>query len=185
VTVGTKSLLFGAHWPPHLLMVTFAWRWLYGSWPSMKELGCICLHDIGYFGSPNMDGKDTRREGLYHPEMGAKIADWLFGKEYGDLIRGHSKGYANRIDLPLSRLYGPDKLSHSMEMAWCYVLRTRMTGELAMYRAADHGCAPRNDDPTVTDREWFRIIRARMARGGLNYFVEKIVPDGFGSSNGR
>ena len=108
--IGTKSLLIGAHWPPHILMVILAWKWLYGTWPTWREFLAICIHDIGYIGVVEMDGPD----GTMHPERGARIADTCLGAEYGALIRGHSKGYAEAVGVPLSKLYGPDKLSHAL-----------------------------------------------------------------------
>lgn len=177
---GTRSLLVGAHWPPHILAVTLAWRWLYGAWPTWREALAIVLHDIGYWGCEEMDGAD----GTLHPERGARLADRLLGREYGDLIRGHSKGYADHAGLPLSRLYAPDKLSHVFEVACFYCLRTRFTGELAQYRGVLWG-RPRHDDPEVSDAAWFRIIRARMARGGLEQAIRDIAPSKLGEHRGR
>lgn len=180
ISIGTKSLLIGAHWPPHILMVILAWRWLYGSWPTWQEAVAICLHDVGYAGCEEMDGEDGTR----HPELGARIAENLLGEDYGELIRGHSKGYAELVGLPLSRLYGPDKLSHSFEFAACYTFRTRLTGELKQYRTTLHNAA-RHDDASVSDVEWFRIIRARMARGGIAQAISQIAPNGLGEHRGR
>lgn len=180
LSVGTKSLLFGAHWPPHVLMVIVAWRWLYGAWPSWQECVTICLHDIGYLGVKEMDGAD----GTAHPERGARLARWLLGEGYDDLIRGHSKGYAELVGLPLSRLYAPDKLSHAFEFAACYTFRTRLTGELQQYRTTIHGAA-RNDDLRISDKEWFRVIRARMARGGIAQAITQLAPNGLGEHRGR
>lgn len=47
---GTKSVLFGAHSVVHSIMVIIAWKKLYFKWPSWKEIVCIFLHDIGYWG---------------------------------------------------------------------------------------------------------------------------------------
>lgn len=181
MTLGTKSLLFGAHWPPHIGMIALAWKWLYGSWPNPKEFLAICLHDIGYLGVKEMDGDD----GTKHPELGAGIADIVLGKPYGDLIRGHSKGYAELIGVPLSKLYGPDKLSHAFEFVAFYTFRTRLTGELQQYKDVHHGCTPKFDNPQTPDQEWFQIVRARMAREGINAALEIIAPNGLGSHRGR
>ena len=181
MNVGTKSLLLGAHWPPHVVLVTLAWRWLYGSWPSLRELAAIVLHDIGYAGCREMDGEDGTR----HPELGARVADLWLGEDCGALIRGHSKGYAELAGVPLSKLYAPDKLSIVFEPARFYAWRTRLTGELGQYRAVSHGGAPRADNAAVSDREWFRVIRMRMARGGLSHAISVAAPDGLGSHRGR
>jgi len=179
-TVGTWSLIAGAHWPPHYLAVALAWRWLYGAWPTWREALAIALHDIGYIGCKEMDGSDGTR----HPELGGKIADFLLGKEYGDLIRGHSQGYADLAKVPTSKLYAVDKLAAVFESARFYAFRTSLTGELAQYRATSHGGAKRKD-AQVSNVEWFRVIRCRMARGGLTAAINLLAPDGLGSVHGR
>ena len=183
ISIGTRSLLFGAHYPPHILMVAAAWKWLYGSWPTWREMIAICLHDVGYFGCKEMDGPD----GTMHPELGASIATRLLGQEYGNLIRGHSKGYSECFDpqLPLSKLYGADKLSRAFEPLWWYAWRCRLTGEIAQYRSVSHGCTPRKDSPNTSDREWFRIIRMRMVRGGCDETIKMEAPNGLGEHRGR
>jgi hypothetical protein len=161
-------------------MVIVAWRWIYGSWPSWKEIAAICVHDWGYWGCAEMDGED----GIRHPEFGATIADNLLGEEYGNLVRGHSKGYADRLGVALSKLYAPDKLSHVFELAPFYVLRTRLTGELGQYRGMLWG-RKRVDDVDVSDANWFRVVRLRMARGGLNHAIETLAPNKLGEHRGR
>ena len=66
--IGTKSVLFGYHafWL-HPFFVAEGWRRLYGFPFDPKLWAAFLLHDIGYLGKPNMDGK----EGEAHPEMGA------------------------------------------------------------------------------------------------------------------
>jgi len=179
LSVGTKSLLYGAHWPPHALAVALSWRWLYGKWPSLKQAAAIGLHDVGYLGCRDMDGD----EGVRHPELGARIADAILGREYGDLVRGHSQGYANLVGVPLSRLYAADKLAIALEVSWLYLARTRATGELAQYRTQNRG-RPRKDTG-ASDDLWFRVVRARMVRGAMQYAVSELAPDGLGASRGR
>lgn len=172
--IGTKSLLFGIHqvfWHP--IMVYKAWVYLYGR-PSFKETICIIIHDCGYFGKPNLDGP----EGILHPELGAKIADKLFGSKYGVLCLCHSRGYIKYlfesppikcirsvklpffIDYPLkidditpSKLCWADKLSFCFEPRWFYLLRARLSGELKLIRQYDH------DNHVIyinkSDKEWF------------------------------
>ena len=170
--IGTKSLLFGAHWPAHNAAVILAWRWLYGTWPSIREAAAILIHDIGYLGCPDLDGP----RGTRHPELGARIAGRLLGQAAGDLVAGHSAGFATWAGVPRSRLYGPDKVSVAFEAARCYVARTRATGELALYRSTDHACQPRPDDPSVSDLDWFRITRLRMIRSGIDHALDLITP---------
>jgi len=157
--LGTRSLLFGAHYPLHAAEVAIAWRWLYGQWPTWREAAAILVHDVGYFGCETMDGPD----GSCHPELGARIADRLLGPEYGALVRGHSQSYAAKLGIPVSRLCWPDKLSHALEPVWWYVLRTRFTGEIREYRGVDHGSTPKGAvADAATDHEWFQTVRARM-----------------------
>src|SRR5688572_14675463 len=71
MNVGTKSLLFGVHqflWHP--LTVWLAYVRLYGRLPNWWQCIAIFCHDLGYWGRPNMDGK----EGKQHPYGGAFIA---------------------------------------------------------------------------------------------------------------
>src|SRR6266571_6874217 len=73
--VGTKSLLFGVHQIfIHPLWVALAWWKLY-SFPWDPRLWvAFFVHDLGYWGLPEMDGKDGDR----HVERGAQVMHWLF-----------------------------------------------------------------------------------------------------------
>lgn len=74
--LGTKSVLFGVHNVViHPITVALAWRDLYGRWPHLYEWIAIILHDIGYWGKPNMDGE----EGRSHPYLGAKWTGIVVG----------------------------------------------------------------------------------------------------------
>lgn len=136
--IGTKSLLFGIHqvfWHP--IMVYKAWVYLYGR-PSFKETICIIIHDWGYWGKPNLDCP----EGILHPEVGAKIAEKLFGPYYWELCICHSRGYIkeiynNNIYIRPSKLCWADKLSFCFEPRWFYLLRARLSGEMNEIRAND------------------------------------------------
>ena len=70
MSVGTKSVLFGAHafWL-HPWFVAWAWWKLYGfPWQPWLWVAFF-VHDLGYWGKPNMDGP----EGEEHPKLGASI----------------------------------------------------------------------------------------------------------------
>lgn len=128
--LGTKSLLFGVHhflWHP--ITVLRAWVDLYGR-PNMKELICIFIHDWGYWGCSEMDG----RTGSQHPIRGAKIAGWLFGQEYYDLCVLHSRTLSDALGMPPSKLCWADKLSMAYDPRWFYLLRASATGEIKEYR---------------------------------------------------
>ena len=74
---GTVSVLFGCHSAVHSYYVAKAWRYLYGSWPTWREMLCILLHDIGYI------GKDywSDRSNSGHADLGATIAGLLLGNK--------------------------------------------------------------------------------------------------------
>ena len=57
MTVGTKSVLFGYHafWL-HPFFVAAGWWKLYGTPLDPRLWFAFFLHDVGYVGSPNMDG---------------------------------------------------------------------------------------------------------------------------------
>lgn len=160
MNTGTKSLLFGVHqfiWHP--ITVLRAWHHLYGP-PSWKEIVCIVIHDWGYWGSPDMDGEKGER----HPEIAARMAGKLFGREYHDLCLLHSRHYARNAGKEPSKLCWADKLSILYDPAWFYLLRARLSGELREYRsvAANAGFI----SLSASDREWFAWIRDRLSTLG-------------------
>jgi len=89
--VGTKSVLFGAHcflWHP--LFVAIAWIKLYG-WPWDPRIWiAFFVHDLGYWGKPNMDGP----EGELHVEFGARVMHWLFDRSK---VEKHAEYYCSRL----------------------------------------------------------------------------------------
>lgn len=87
-------MLWGVHqflW--HRITVLVAWWSLYGA-PNCREAICIFIHDWGYWTCENMDGEEGER----HPEFGAKLAGWLFGQKYHDLVLLHSRHYARQLE---------------------------------------------------------------------------------------
>lgn len=72
--IGTKSLLYGAHcFFIHPVFVAIAWIKLFG-WPWDPRFWiAFFVHDLGYWGKPDMDGE----EGETHPEVGARIMEWF------------------------------------------------------------------------------------------------------------
>jgi len=73
--VGTKSVLFGAHcFLLHPWFVFAAWWKLYGFPFDPRLWVAFFVHDLGYWGKPNMDGP----EGETHVEFGAKVMHKLF-----------------------------------------------------------------------------------------------------------
>lgn len=142
--VGTKSVLFGIHhWWWHFYYCVRAWRWLYGRWPRLSEGVAIFLHDFGYIGCPNMDG----REGSNHPMRISRLVHILAGQLAGDLVLKHSHSLCMRWDWTPSMLCWADKLATALwleERRGGYLRRALHSGELAEYRqrAADSGFYP-------------------------------------------
>lgn len=128
--VGTKSVLFGAHcFFLHPWFVAAAWWKLYGFPLDPRLWVAFGVHDIGYLGKPNMDGP----EGEAHVELGARLMDFLFGAEWADFSRYHSRFYAKRDGKRHSRLCVADKLAIALTPAWLYLPMVRLTGEIDEY----------------------------------------------------
>jgi hypothetical protein len=161
-SVGTKSLLFGVHqviWHPWTVLR--AWRKLYGR-PAWWEFVAIALHDVGYWGCPDMDGDIGQR----HPVKGAHLSykavlylsAWgfalrsplrtLLDESYRfeafdrslflaasahELAIGHSRFYAEKYKVPLSKLFKADKLSILEDPKWFYLLRAKASSEVWEY----------------------------------------------------
>lgn len=154
---GTKSLLFGVHqfaWHP--LTVALAWRGLNGRWPNWREGLCILWHDWGYWGKRYMDDPD----GETHPVLGARIAGALLGGEWADFCLYHSRHYAKAAGEEPSELCWADKGSMSYDPEWFYLLRARLSGELAEYRfkADEAGIVPL----AASDGHWFGVMLERF-----------------------
>jgi len=141
VTVGLKSVLFGAHafWL-HPIAVWLAWIKLYRRLPNRLECLAILFHDIGYaVNCKTMDGPD----GLEHPVVGARIAKRVarfFGARTPEasyvetLILGHSRSFCAEHHIKLSELNAPDKYAILYDPAWFYWIRTTLSGEIHEYR---------------------------------------------------
>jgi hypothetical protein len=127
--VGTKSVLFGAHqFAIHPWFVAAAWTKLYGFPWDPRLWVAFFVHDIGYFGKPNMDGA----EGELHPYTGAKIMQ-VFGQEWHDFSLYHSRFLAKQHGKPFSALCVADKLAICITPAWLYLPMVNWTGEIKEY----------------------------------------------------
>ncbi len=113
MTVGTKSVLFGAHqFLIHPWFVAWGWWTLYGFPFDPRLWVAFFVHDLGYIGKPNMDGP----EGETHPELGARLMHWfdgfiLGGWRWHDFSLLHSRYYAKTLHKRPSRLCMADKLA--------------------------------------------------------------------------
>jgi hypothetical protein len=135
--MGTKSILFGVHqFIIHPLFVFLAWWELYGfPWDPRLWIAFI-VHDLGYWGKPEMDGE----EGGKHVEWGARFmlffVDWYikpFDFKWHDFCLYHSRFYAKKDDKSFSRLCVADKFSIVLMPSWLYLPLARMTGEIEEY----------------------------------------------------
>lgn len=169
--VGTKSVLFGAHcFFIHPVFLFIAWCKLYGFPFDPRLWVAFIVHDLGYIGKPNMDGK----EGEAHVELGAKIMGFLFGKKWADFSRYHSRFYAKRDNVKPSKLCVADKLAICLEPAWFYLLRVNLSGEINEYMRLDgnkskyKGESLNRDEfmnlDTGTQRGWFNSMTSYMRR---------------------
>ncbi len=160
---GTKSILFGVHqfiWHP--ITVLIAWRKIYQSWPTWRELICIIIHDWGYWGQEHMDDV----EGEKHPELAAHIALYLFNdSKWSWFCLYHSRHYARSFHMEPSALCWADKLSIIYDPWWLYLPRAWLSGELFEYRAeaASVGLCP----ITASHREWYAWVREHLSTLGI------------------
>lgn len=165
MSVGTKSVLIGVHacwWHP--VTVLLAWIELYGI-PNWRELVCIFIHDLGYYGKPNMDGVEGER----HPEWAAWFATWYLDRfpklpywpydDYHDLCLLHSRTYAKKLGREPSKLCWADKLSIKYDPWWFYLLRAQLSGEILEYRK--DAIALGGITPESSHRMWFDWARER------------------------
>ena len=185
MTVGTKSILFGVHafWL-HPWLVALAWRRLYGFPFDPRLWVAFFVHDLGYWGKPNMDGP----EGETHPVLGSYIMWRLFDvadlnraqrrmlmatdlggwperyRRWSDFVLYHSRFYAKRDGRAPSRLCFADKLSILYEPWWLYLPRAWASGELAEYMDKGPSRDPRAypDGRPPTRRAWLRQVKTYM-----------------------
>lgn len=179
--VGTKSILFGVHqFLIHPIVVTLAWRKLYKRWPDWIEAICILVHDWGYWGKSDMDGV----EGKNHPEFGALLAvriavglHYFFkrdpavaflGSAVYDLTVGHSSHYATSIGKEPSALCWADKYSINYEWEWFYLLRAKLSGELAEYIQNAPLWISNQKQPAWCWLAWYKLKVAERVSRALN-----------------
>lgn len=172
MTVGTKSLLFGVHcFLIHPFILAFAWYKLFGFPWDPRLWFVFFLHDIGYFGKPNMDGP----EGETHPYFGAWVMSLLFDwpcalkrgvfwdcvmcrwmGPWGLFTLLHSRYLAKRLGLEPSRLAIADKLVIAIEPSWLYLPRAIASGEIEDYFEQAKKCQPDKGGD-------FRLLETREA----------------------
>lgn len=171
LTVGTKSVLFGAHcFFLHPWFVAAAWWKLYGFPWDPRLWVAFFVHDLGYLGKPNMDGPEGER----HVELGASIMS-VFGPQWADFTVYHSRFRAKQDGRNPSPLCVADKLSICLTPAWLYLPMVNWTGEILEYmKLADAGKYETMNLDRCSQRTWFesmlRYLRCWMVehRDGRN-----------------
>ncbi|MEO9474169.1 MAG: hypothetical protein ABJG41_01500 [Cyclobacteriaceae bacterium] len=181
--IGTKSILYGAHcFFLHPWFVALAWWKLYGFPWDIRLWVAFFVHDLGYWGKPNMDGE----EGENHPYLGAKIMHFLFDKydrvfnrwsdgeigfrkirrqEWYHFTLFHSRFLARREGGQYSRLCVADKLSFILTPRWIYLPMVKATGEIYEYiRHANEGKYLSETRSTATLNDWHDSVCEYMYR---------------------
>jgi hypothetical protein len=166
ISIGTKSILFGVHqciWHP--ITVGLAWRKLFRVWPTWREWVCIFVHDLGYWGKPNIDGA----EGKQHPVLGACLATHICGAKSGALVLFHSRDFSRAFGATPSKLCWADKYSVMFDPRWFYLLRARLSGEVNEFR--DNAPEYQRKERDIFWLNWYRTkvqtldeIRALLRR---------------------
>lgn len=133
MTVGTRSVLFGVHqFFLHPCFVALAWWRLYGFPWDWRLWLAFFVHDLGYWGKPNMDGP----EGEEHPRVGADIMHALTGDpDWWAFTAYHSRFFAKRNHVAMSRLCVADKYAIVLTPVWLWLFLARASGELDEYLA--------------------------------------------------
>ena len=132
MTIGTRSVLFfgGVHSIfVHPFFVAVAWLKLYGVPRDVRLWLAFLLHDAGYIGRTSMEGPEAET----HVELGARIMGKLFGAEWAEFCRRHSRYYVRSRGLRISRLCVADKLAFVLTPPWLYLPLARASGELWEY----------------------------------------------------
>jgi hypothetical protein len=170
--VGTKSILFGVHnFVLHPPLVAIAWWRLYGFPRDPRLWVAFLVHDAGYFGRRSMEGPDGER----HVELGARIMGRLFGSQWADFCRRHSRFYARARSLTVSKLCVADKLAFVLTPAWLYLPLARASGELWEYMERSRERQAGGEH--FTDKEWAGVTSAdpRQWLRGLQHYTYRWV----------
>jgi hypothetical protein len=185
MNIGTKSILYGAHcFFIHPFFVAIAWNRLYGFPLDPRLWIAFFVHDIGYWGKPNMDGP----EGETHVELGANIMHFLFDWKivywkqlfaHGPYIREvvpkwrnfslyHSRYYAKKDEAMPSKLCFADKLSFVCTPRWLYLPMVNTTGEIEEYLKMAKKTETKHWQPVEGQKVW----HAQLCKFMLKWVAE-------------
>jgi len=180
MTVGTKSLLFGAHaFFLHPLFVAWGWKRLWTVPWNPRLWICFLVHDVGYFGRESMDGEGSEQ----HVVAGAKIAGLVCGSRYASECYRHSREWCRHAGQSVSRLCLADKMAFVLTPWWIYLPMARLTGELDEYMKRSREEWRRD---RYTDKEYALIFGggAREWLEGLQSYTKRWVEEQLTSLHG-
>jgi hypothetical protein len=166
--LGTKSILFGVHCVfIHPFFVALAWWKLYGFPWNPILWAAFFLHDIGYWGKPNLDGP----EGETHPETGARIMQKCFGTKWGEFTLLHSRHYAKILQKPYSRLCPADKLATAITPDWLYLILANLTGEIHEFMQEEPGIILNRQQAgsKAVQKAWLRDLKKLFRSWAFEY----------------
>lgn len=192
--IGTRSLLFGAHqFLIHPWFVAEAWRRLFGFPWDPRLWVLFFVHDLGYWGKPNMDGP----EGEEHPILGARImalfdGHWpirpyfavgssgsvaaLWECRGGRRLMGgwarlslyHSRFLSKQHGQAVSKFCYADKLAIALTPAWLYLPLVRASGEVHEYMKRSEEKEGQKYATMViysdNQRQWYENMRRYILR---------------------
>jgi hypothetical protein len=191
--VGTKSLLFGVHqFALHPIFVALAWWKLYGFPRDPRLWVAFVVHDWGYWGKKDIDGNKGKGHPMLGGRIMARLFDrrmfdpmpvnqyWdkdhvqprmaMYGDQsfpvgkWGQFTLYHSRHFAKRVNMPVSRLCVADKLACAITPAWLYVPCAMASGEMDEYLA--------NSRKIVVDHAKQQAAAAAMEASGSPASIE-------------
>lgn len=127
---------------------------IYASLLNPRLWVAFMIHDLGYWGKPNMDGPEGER----HPEWaGRKMKEW-FGEPWGQFTLYHSRFYAKRNNAQPSALCFADKLAIVYTPSSLYLRLVTWTGEVDEYMA--NAGRMMEGATALTPQQWLRDVKA-------------------------
>ena len=118
-----------------------------------------------------MDGVD----GESHVVLGGRIMRFLFGESWQSFTVRHSRYWAKRMGLPVSRLCAADKLAFVLMPAWLYLPMTRATGELSEYMQRSAERQAGGERFTPEESAMLSSADPRIWLGGLQSYTRRWV----------
>ncbi len=172
--VGTKSVLFGAHcFCVHGFFVARGWSSLYGPpWDPRLWLAFF-LHDVGYLGARDVEGP----EGEEHVHLGARIMGVLCGPKWADFTLRHSRHWAKKHGVGVSRLCYADKVAFAITPAWLYLPMAAASGELREYMAKSRDRQAGNGNFTADETRMLASSDRRVWLEGLQRYTLRWVAE--------